>query len=103
MRMQDANKMPATILALIGGILMSYALMGIGVNIPVDCGDINQPEYRSLFALIAGFICGLMALRLWLKSAYIVFITLSVGIFGFIFMQINKWDAYAGTIAGCAF
>jgi len=95
--------MPAVILAVISGLLINYALMGVGINMPSGCGDIHQPEYRSLFALIPGMVCGLYAMHLWLKTSWIMFGMLSVGIFGFIYMQINKWEAYAGTVAGCAF
>ncbi len=100
---QNENKVPATILALLGGLLIGYALMSVGVNAPTDCGDINQPSNRSLFAFIPAIICAFMALRLWAQSSYIFLVTVSVSIFGFIYMQIGNWDAYAGTVAGCAF
>lgn len=97
------QKMPATILALIGAILMIIAMQMVGYNVPNDCGNINTPSARAFIPLIPGIIAAAFAMRLWMQSAWIVFATLSVGIFGFIYLQIQHWDAYAGTIAGCVF
>lgn len=99
----STNKMPATILALIGSILMIIALLMVGFNAPNDCGNINTPSARAFIPLIPGILAMAFAMRLWLAAAWIAFATLAAGIFGFIVLQIQHWDSYAGTIAGCVF
>jgi hypothetical protein len=97
------QKMPATILALIGSLLMIIALLMVGFNTPVDCGNINTPSARAFIPLVPGIIAVAFGMRLWMASAWIALGTLAAGIFGFIYVQIQQWDVYAGTIAGCAF
>lgn len=100
---QPVNKMPATILALIGAILMIIALMMVGFNNPADCGNINTPDFRSYIPLVPGIMACAFAIRLWVNAIWIVLSLLSLGIAGFIYLQISQWEAYAGTIAGCVF
>lgn len=97
------QKMPATILALIGSILMIIALYMVGYNMPSDCGNINTPSARAFIPLIPGIIAVAFAMRLWMQAAWIAFAMLAVGLFGFITLQIQNWEVYAGTVAGCAF
>ncbi len=97
------QKMPATILVLIGSILMIIALYMVGYNTPTDCGNINTPSARAFIPLVPGIIAVAFGMRLWMASAWIALGTLAAGIFGFIYVQIQQWDAYAGTIAGCVF
>ncbi len=97
------QKIPATILALIGAILMIIALLMVGYNVPNDCGNINTPSARAFIPLIPGVIAVAFAMRLWMQSAWIALAMVATGIFGFITLQIQHWDRYAGTIAGCVF
>lgn len=97
------NKMPAIILALIGGILMTIALSMSGFNNPADCGNINTPDFRGFIPLVPGIMAAAFAMRLWMSAAWIVLGVISLGIAAFITLQIQYWDSYAGTIAGCVF
>lgn len=103
MNAEKPNKKAGAILALIGGLLVIIAMMMVGINMPNDCGNINTPSYRAFIPLVPGIMACAFAMRLWMQSAWISFAVISVGITGFIYMQIAQWDVYAGTIAGCAF
>lgn len=103
MNKNENNKMPATVLALLGGLLISFTLLAVGINSPTDCADINQPNFFILSMLVPGILCAFFAIKQWHGASYILLTTLSVGILGFVYLQVSRWGDYVATIAGCSF